>query len=811
MPTPPSPPFTPRNLVALSDGTGNSAAKLLKTNVWRLYEALDLTSGGQVALYDDGVGTASFKPIAILGGAFGYGLKRNVLDLYMFLCRNYRADPDDAAFAKASADTPSRGDRIFVFGFSRGAYTARILAALVANVGLIEADSEAELRRLSLWAYRTYRADRFPHSWPVRFGRRVRDVALRAWDALRGKTAFDPSRTVKADIEFLGVWDTVAAYGLPVDELTRGWERWIWPMLPKDRRASPHIRRACHALSLDDERQTFFPLLWSEHEEPQNAASVHVDQERVTQVWFAGMHSNVGGGYPDDSLASTPLAWMAGEAWKRGLRFRAALCGPDDHVPHEWIARAAVTAPMHDSRRGLGVYYRYHPRPVERLCHDDHVDVHVARPKIHESVLERIRQDVDAYAPVTLPERYAVVTADGRILDDEDATAADRPDQANPYEHPTQRHARRLRQEYALNAVWWRRVAYFLTVAATLVLFLVPLYPLREHLRWLSAPQATLASLVGMLGSVLPGVLGPWLSYYQQRPFQLFAGAAVVLALMAWSSRLKMATTDRMRAVWREHGVHAQPVSPVSSPTDWIYRLRTSETYRRAFHLLSYHVLPNVFGVAMLVALAGVLPLRTLFEIRSRAGLLQASTCGQAEPVRWPGETETFAVWPHLLCNATGVSVQKGERYRVEIALPEACSPDEGRTPATRRRTGAWADWTIPITSTGGFSSLQAPDSSALQKLLLALAVPLRRQIGANWLAPVVEIGTTNPTRVVLEDGTFEAEQDGPLSLYVNDAILPCPGWDCFYRNNAGGPATVRITSADAPPAPPLRALSTCG
>ncbi len=793
--------FTPRNLVVLSDGTGNSAAKLQKTNVWRLYDALDLTSGEQVALYDDGVGTASFKPIAVLGGAFGYGLKRNVLDLYMFLSRTYRTDPEDR----------SRGDRIFAFGFSRGAYTARVLAALVANVGLVQADSEAERRRLSLWAYRTYRADRFPHSWPVRLGRTLRDVALKAWDAVRGKTAFDPSRTVKADIEFLGVWDTVAAYGLPVDELTRGWERWIWPMLPADRRASTRIRRACHALALDDERQTFFPLLWTEDEEPQNVTAAHVDEERVTQVWFTGMHSNVGGGYPDDSLSHTPLAWMAGEAWKRGLRFRAALCGTEGRIPHEWIARGVVGAPMNDSRRGLGVYYRYHPRPIERLCHDSHADVYVARPKIHESVLERIRHDVDGYAPVTLPERYAVVTASGSILDDEDGAAAGGSRQANPYEHPTQRHARRLRQEHALNAVWWRRVAYFLTVVATLVLVLLPLCPARDHLDWLGAPQATLASLVGLLDSLLPGMLAPWLEYYQQRPFQLFAGAAVVLALNTWSSRLKIAVFDRMRSVWQEHGVRAHAVAPVSSPTDWVYRLRTSHAYRQGFHLLTNHALPNVFGIALLMFMAGVLPLRTMFEVRSRAGLLQASTCGQVEPERRAGETDTFAMWPHLLCNATGVQVQKGERYRVEIALPDACSASEETVAATRRRSGAWADWRIPVTTSGGFSSLHAPGASAVQGVLLTLAVPMRRQIGANWFTPIAEIGTTNPIRIPLHDGTFVAGQDGPLSLYVNDLILPCPGWDCFYRNNAGGPATVRVTKEDAQALPALRALSTCG
>ena len=677
----------------------------------------------------------SFKPIAILGGAFGYGLKRNVLDLYMFLSRAYRADPDD----------PAVHDRIFAFGFSRGAYTARVLAALVGRVGLIQTDSESELRRLSLWAYRAYRADRFPHSWPVRLGRRIRDVVLRAWDRVRGKTLFDPDRTRKVDIEFLGVWDTVAAYGLPVDELTRGWERWIWPMLPKDRRASSRIKRACHALALDDERQTFFPLLWTEHEEPQNAASTHVDEERVTQVWFAGMHSNVGGGYPDDTLSLAPLAWMAEQARKRGLRFRSALCGPARHIPSEWVERAAVTAPMSDSRRGLGIYYRYHPRPVERLCHDGHADVYVDRPKIHESVLERIRQDVDGYAPVVLPERYAVVTADGRILDDEDANGTPTPDRANPYEHPTQRHARRLRQEQALNAVWWRRVAYFLTVAATTVLLLIPLSPGRDHFTWLGAQEATLASIVGLLDTVLPAFLAPWLQYYQQRPFQLFAGAAVILALIAWSLRLKIVAVDRMRAIFREHGMHAQPVPPVSSPTDWVYRLRSSTGYRRTFHFLSYHLFPNLFGIAMLVLLAGVLPLRTVFELRSRAGLLQASTCGQAEPVGLIREAGTFALWPHLLCNATGMTVEKGQRYRVEIALPEACAADEATAPATTRRTGAWSDWMIPVTSTQGFSSLDVPGGSAIQKILMTLAVPMRRDVTANWLVPVAEIGTTNP------------------------------------------------------------------
>jgi hypothetical protein len=271
-----------------------------------------------------------------------------------------------------------------------------------------------------------------------------------------------------------------------------------------------------------------------------------------------------------------------------------------------------------------------------------------------------------------------------------------------------------------------------------------------------------------------------------------------------------MAATDRMRAIFHDHGLHARPVAPVSSPTDWLYRLRTSRAYRQTFYVLTYLVLPNVFGIALLVLLAGVLPLRTVFELRSRAGLLQASTCEQRTPARRAGETDTFAMWPHLLCNATGITVEQGQRYRVEIALPTACAADEATTPATVRRTGAWTDWKIPVASAEGFSSLHAPGGTAMRKILMTLAVPLRREIGANWMITVAEIGTTNPMRIPLAGDTFEAGQSGPLSLWVNDALLPCPRWDCFYRNNAGGPATVRITKADAAPLPPLRPRDTC-
>src|SRR4051812_32114605 len=139
-----------RNIVLLSDGTGNSAAKVWRTNVWRTFEALDLSGSDQVAFYDDGVGTSSFKPWAILGGAFGFGLKRNVIDIYKFACRNYRDDSDN----------------IYCFGFSRGAFTIRVVVGLIINQGLVSADNESELDRKAIAAYRQYRAERYHTLWP---------------------------------------------------------------------------------------------------------------------------------------------------------------------------------------------------------------------------------------------------------------------------------------------------------------------------------------------------------------------------------------------------------------------------------------------------------------------------------------------------------------------------------------------------------------------------------------------------------------------------------------------------------------------
>jgi uncharacterized protein (DUF2235 family) len=214
-----------KRIILLSDGTGNSASKVWKSNVWRVFESLDLRASEQVAFYDDGVGTSSFKPLAILGGVFGWGLKRNVLDIYKFLCLNYE-----------------KGDQIFAFGFSRGAFTIRVLIGLVLSQKLVTGATDAEVYRNAKMAYRAYRRENFHTILRIEsLFRFMRDAVLYLFGARYDK---DKNTEVK-EIEFLGLWDTVAAYGLPVDEMARGVSQWIWPLELPNRKFDTRIQRAC--------------------------------------------------------------------------------------------------------------------------------------------------------------------------------------------------------------------------------------------------------------------------------------------------------------------------------------------------------------------------------------------------------------------------------------------------------------------------------------------------------------------------------------------------------------------------------------
>jgi uncharacterized protein (DUF2235 family) len=377
----------PKNIVICSDGTGNTAIKGRGTNVFKLYEAVDIDGHRtdpakipQIAFYDDGVGTQRLKLLKLLSGAFGLGLGHNVRQLYANLARTY--DP---------------GDRLYLFGFSRGAFTVRTLAGLVTNCGIVDLTKcrwDDDLWARVEEAYKAYR-DRYSRGL-MRYLRRrmgrelpeeppsVRDFRER-W-AVHDKEHASGGRV---KIEFIGVWDTVDAVGFPVPWLADLWNGLVYPFRFPDHRLSTHVKRACHALAIDDERQTFHPLLWDETKEAPH---------RIQQVWFAGVHSSVGGGYPKQGMSLVPLVWMMEEAEKAGLKGAGLrFSGIDRQQYHE---RQNVDDKLYDSRAGLAFFYRYRPRDIAKMCEKKQII-----PKLHTSAVERIVDGPDGYAPGNIPSQ----------------------------------------------------------------------------------------------------------------------------------------------------------------------------------------------------------------------------------------------------------------------------------------------------------------------------------------------------------------------------------------------------------------------
>lgn len=790
-----------KTIVLLADGTGNSAAKLFKTNVWRLYRALDLGDRPptgemrQIAYYHDGVGTSTFKPLALLGGIFGVGLKRNVLDIYTFLCRNYEP-----------------GDRIYAFGFSRGAFTIRVLAGVIVTQGVLRCRTEEELRRYSADVYRKYRRryklplfgykDKTrPTDEKEKVGivdrlRDVRDIAAAAWRRLFRYKQFD--EIPKLDIphiDFLGVWDTVAAYGLPIDELTRGIDEWVWPLSMPNYQLSEKVLRARHALSLDDERDTFHPLLWDELAEKQLVDNKVVAEGRLQQIWFAGVHSDVGGGYADDRLSYVPLQWMMRESAKpggphetAGLRF----------LPPNLQEVPIVPSPfgtLYDSRRGLGAYYRYQPRKLSaRLDPPDPTTLMMQDPnrngkgfltrvRLHESVIDRIRAGDDRYAPIVLPADYDVVDSDGNVTG--------KPELQPPAPQ------RPGRQEWVWNDVWRRRVNYFLTVGVSAILLFLPLIHSFRPPSVCTGPQCIAAPVIAAIGAILPGFLQPWITSFAAAPGIFLAVVAIILVLMARSGGLKRRINDGMRELWAQSlGVPLGPERPATvaglshgPPHDWIYSLRSSGLYQRFFQWLKWRVFPGVFGIAVLLG-GLVLILALLLVAVQRARLAWAERSGffcaaAVAPAQNAGAPRRFAT--NSPCSPTGYAVRKGQRYRLTL-VP----------------TRPWVDLTIS-TSPLGFGSDR-------MKWYLRPAVVLRRSLSGRWFQPMIRIvradGRQTHTQLLemscacngpaVYTADFIAGLDGQVFLYVNDAairLLGGPTTD-YYANNRGE-ADVRIEPLD--------------
>jgi uncharacterized protein (DUF2235 family) len=274
-----------KRIIVCCDGTWNKPGatdrgKIVETNVEKIYHAIDnsdILPVRQVKFYGQGVGTGFSSRDHILGGGTGLGIDRNIQDAYKFIMWSYEP-----------------GDELYLFGFSRGAYTARSLAGLIRNCGVMK----PEFLHLVDEAYHLYR-DRTSLTHP--------DSDL--------MKAFKKSYGIadETKVKFIGVWDTVGALGIPL--------RWFQGLNKKyefhDVKLSSQVKYAYHALAIDEQRKIFEPTLWEVNE---NAVK-SPDPQVCEQVWFPGVHSNVGGGYVDSGLSDVALKWMVDKATATGLVF----------------------------------------------------------------------------------------------------------------------------------------------------------------------------------------------------------------------------------------------------------------------------------------------------------------------------------------------------------------------------------------------------------------------------------------------------------------------------------------------------------
>jgi uncharacterized protein (DUF2235 family) len=263
-----------KSIIFCADGTWDSPQETdqglaAPTNVTRFYDGLLNDGTTQVAYYDDGVGTSSDKLVDLFEGVTGAGLAVKIMDGYQYIMNQHE-----------------EGDLIYLFGFSRGAYTVRCLADMIGKCGLlskISGESNSDQKARILEAYLSYRKNTFDFLSFFKKKHSYKDVP----------------------IQMVGVWDTVGALGIPLTLFSS-----LNYVLFNFHNTILHenVRFGYQALAIDEEREKFKPALWE-------------TRQGVEQVWFIGAHGDVGGGYAAHGLSDIALNWMMTKALNQGIRF----------------------------------------------------------------------------------------------------------------------------------------------------------------------------------------------------------------------------------------------------------------------------------------------------------------------------------------------------------------------------------------------------------------------------------------------------------------------------------------------------------
>lgn len=333
-------------LIILFDGTWNDPEDL--TNVYQLSTLIETYDGDiqQRFFYEPGVGTSTGDKLR--GGLFGYGLSENLLKGYDWLAKHFK-----------------EGDEIWVFGFSRGAYTARSMVGLIRKCGLLKTSTPDLLQR----AEKLYR-DKSAHP-----------------DSAQCQT-FRKTYSQEVRIHFLGVWDTVGALGIPGTMISEsGFYAW------HDTELSKIVSYAYHAMAIDEHREAYKVAMWTNQDgikKPENVA--------VEQRWFIGAHANVGGGYGKDPLAGIALAWMLDKARDAQLKLKPFSPVPEAFMTMPTDSFKAFAYGLYSWLKGIfkkGDGRAYRPYSV-RQGQSQEVNV-----TFDESIADKWKQQA-AYRPPTL-------------------------------------------------------------------------------------------------------------------------------------------------------------------------------------------------------------------------------------------------------------------------------------------------------------------------------------------------------------------------------------------------------------------------
>lgn len=354
-----------KNIVICCDGTGNQFGEE-NSNVVKLYKTI-VRDESQVAYYHPGVGTMGARNALttiskwwtrVQGLAFGYGISDNIADAYQFLMKTFEP-----------------GDRVYVFGFSRGAYTARALCGMLHAVGLLTEGNEG----LIPYAIRTMK-------------QKAIDFAV----------AVDFKRTFCHECKphFVGVWDTVSSVGWVYDPVR-------FPFTNATH--NPDLQVVRHAVSIDERRAFFRQNLFGQ---PQSS------QQDIVEAWFAGVHSDVGGSYPESEsqLSKIALQWMLCEAEFAGLAVDPQRKADILDSKPPYVAPDAITMNQHESLRGWWWIGEFWPKISHVLTSEGawkrSIRINLGRRRyivpnclVHDSVEQRLANPGTGYKPPNLPDR----------------------------------------------------------------------------------------------------------------------------------------------------------------------------------------------------------------------------------------------------------------------------------------------------------------------------------------------------------------------------------------------------------------------